>query len=164
MGCHFLLQGIFPTQGSNPGLPHCRQTLYPLNHQGSLVEGNQGGDGELNHCLTQGRPEGGAASRRGAIHSGGSDTGRPGFLRCLGNNTGGQGLPHRSLHSRAWDCFSQQSFPALSKALLSILLSFYLHIKILGEKSQDIRKIHSPPNATHIFSPHLKLSLASVGL
>ena len=25
--CHFLLQGIFPTQGSNPGLPHCRQML-----------------------------------------------------------------------------------------------------------------------------------------
>ena len=30
-----LLQGIFPTQGSNPGLPHCRRTLYPLSHQGS---------------------------------------------------------------------------------------------------------------------------------
>ena len=30
-----LLQGIFPTQGSNPGLPHCRQTLYLLNHQRS---------------------------------------------------------------------------------------------------------------------------------
>ena len=28
--CHFLLQEIFPTQGLNPGLPHCRQTLYPL--------------------------------------------------------------------------------------------------------------------------------------
>ena len=27
VGCHFLLQGIFPTQGSNPGLPHCGQTL-----------------------------------------------------------------------------------------------------------------------------------------
>ena len=26
VGCHFLLQGIFRTQGSNPGLPHCRQT------------------------------------------------------------------------------------------------------------------------------------------
>ena len=25
VGCHFLLQGIFPTQGSNPGLPHCRR-------------------------------------------------------------------------------------------------------------------------------------------
>ena len=30
-----LLQGIFPTQGSNPGLLHCRQILYQLNHQGS---------------------------------------------------------------------------------------------------------------------------------
>ena len=37
-GCHFLLQGIFPTQGSNPGLPHCRQTLYRLSHQGSQRE------------------------------------------------------------------------------------------------------------------------------
>ena len=32
-GSHFLLQGIFPTQGLNPGLPHCRQTLYHLSHQ-----------------------------------------------------------------------------------------------------------------------------------
>ena len=32
MDCHFLLQGISPTQGSNPGLPHCRQTLYRLSH------------------------------------------------------------------------------------------------------------------------------------
>ena len=30
VGCHFLLQGIFPTQGSNPGLLHCRQILYQL--------------------------------------------------------------------------------------------------------------------------------------
>ena len=30
-----LLQGIFPTQGSNPGLPHCRPILYQLSHQGS---------------------------------------------------------------------------------------------------------------------------------
>ena len=35
VGSRFLLQGIFPIQGSNPGLPHCRQTLYQLNHQGS---------------------------------------------------------------------------------------------------------------------------------
>ena len=27
-GCHFLLQEIFPMQGLNPGLPHCRQTFY----------------------------------------------------------------------------------------------------------------------------------------
>ena len=34
-GCHFLLQGTFPTWGSNPGLPHCRQTSYCLSHQRS---------------------------------------------------------------------------------------------------------------------------------
>ena len=35
--CHFLLQGSFPTQGLNPGLPHCRWTFYCLSHEGSLL-------------------------------------------------------------------------------------------------------------------------------
>ena len=35
VGSHTLLQGIFPTQGLNPGLLHCRQILYHLSHQGS---------------------------------------------------------------------------------------------------------------------------------
>ena len=35
MGCHALLQGIFLTQGTNPGFPHCRQILYHQSHQGS---------------------------------------------------------------------------------------------------------------------------------
>ena len=34
-GSHSLLQGIFPTQGLNPGLPHCRQILYQLSLRGS---------------------------------------------------------------------------------------------------------------------------------
>ena len=34
-GSHFLLQGVFPTQDSNPSLPHCSQILYQLNHQRS---------------------------------------------------------------------------------------------------------------------------------
>ena len=38
VGRHFLLQGIFPTQALNLGLPPCRQTLYPLRHQGSPGE------------------------------------------------------------------------------------------------------------------------------
>ena len=33
VGSLALLQGIFPTQGSNPGLPHCGQILYQLSHQ-----------------------------------------------------------------------------------------------------------------------------------
>ena len=40
-GCHFLFQGIFPTQGSNPGLLHCRQTLYCLSYQGSPTRGKK---------------------------------------------------------------------------------------------------------------------------
>ena len=35
MGSLSLFQGIFPTQGSNPGLLHCRHILYQLSHQGS---------------------------------------------------------------------------------------------------------------------------------
>ena len=35
--CHFLLQRIFLTQGSNPGFLHCWQILYHLSHQGSPI-------------------------------------------------------------------------------------------------------------------------------
>ena len=38
VGCHVLLQGIFPIQGSNSSLLHYRQILYHLSHQGSLME------------------------------------------------------------------------------------------------------------------------------
>ena len=37
VGSHSLLQKIFPTQGSNLGLLHCRQIVYHLSHQGSLT-------------------------------------------------------------------------------------------------------------------------------
>ena len=35
VGSRSLVQGMFPTQGSNPSLPHCRWILYQLSHQGS---------------------------------------------------------------------------------------------------------------------------------
>ena len=35
VGSLSLLQGIFPTQGLNPGFPHCRWILYQLSHKGS---------------------------------------------------------------------------------------------------------------------------------
>ena len=38
VGCHALLQGILPTQGSNPGLLHCRQILYHLSQQESPLK------------------------------------------------------------------------------------------------------------------------------
>ena len=45
MGCHFLLQGIFPIQGLNLYLLcllHCRQILYPLDHWGSPYHSMRG--------------------------------------------------------------------------------------------------------------------------
>ena len=39
VGSLSLLQQIFPSQGSNPGLPHCRRVLYQLSHQGSPLIG-----------------------------------------------------------------------------------------------------------------------------
>ena len=41
VGCHALLQGIFPNQGSNPGLLHCCLFLYCLNHHGSHMYNKQ---------------------------------------------------------------------------------------------------------------------------
>ena len=55
MGCHFLLQGIFPTQGLNPGLLHHRQTLYCLSHQGNLMWGTpqKRAEATIKQALTQ---------------------------------------------------------------------------------------------------------------
>ena len=47
VGCHSLLQGIFLTQGSNPGFLHCGQILYHLSHQG-MVSGEVG---DIRHSL-----------------------------------------------------------------------------------------------------------------
>ena len=41
VGCHFFLQRIFQTQGSNPHLLHCGWILYPLSHQGSPFNDRQ---------------------------------------------------------------------------------------------------------------------------
>ena len=39
VSCHFLLQGIFLTQGLNPGLLHCRRILYPLSLEMLIFQG-----------------------------------------------------------------------------------------------------------------------------
>ena len=45
-GCHFLLQGIFPTQGSNPCLLHCRWIIYLLSHWGRPNTASQSSEEE----------------------------------------------------------------------------------------------------------------------
>ena len=49
VGSHSFLQGIFPTQGSNPGLPYCSRILYQLSHQGSLVPNT----GQRKQCVRE---------------------------------------------------------------------------------------------------------------
>ena len=51
VGCQFLLQGIFPTQGSIPGFLRCRQILNCLSHQGSCLLASS----LLNHEHPRGR-------------------------------------------------------------------------------------------------------------
>ena len=48
VGCPFLLRRIFSTEGSNPGLLHCRQMLYCLSHQGSHILSKH-----LHYCLEE---------------------------------------------------------------------------------------------------------------
>ena len=43
VGCYALLQGIYSTQESNSALPHCRQILYHLSHQGSPPQNTEVG-------------------------------------------------------------------------------------------------------------------------
>ena len=61
MGCHALLQGIFPTQGLNPGLLHCRWIPYRLGPQGKAMgqllgqavrRGWPGGQGSVSPTLS----------------------------------------------------------------------------------------------------------------
>ena len=55
VGSLSLLQGIFPAQGLNPGLPHCRRILYQLSHQGSPSTGEVGGEDLITHTATRWR-------------------------------------------------------------------------------------------------------------
>ena len=74
VGCHFLLQEIFPTQGLNLGLPHCRQTLYHLSHQGSQDQ-SQG--------LVSSIPGGLSAALPGLLHTRSLISSRRGLCRDI---------------------------------------------------------------------------------
>ena len=63
-GSHAPLQGIFPTQGSNPGLLHCRGTLHHLSHQGNPWEHSEQGLCLQKDCRTL---EGGKESITGFL-------------------------------------------------------------------------------------------------
>ena len=53
VGCHFLLQGIFLTQESNPGLLHCRQILCQLSYKGSPLASIQFSSAQMFSITTE---------------------------------------------------------------------------------------------------------------
>ena len=53
VGSLSLLQGIFPTQGSTPGLPHCRQILYQLSHKRSPLPISRGSSNQRMKSLKE---------------------------------------------------------------------------------------------------------------
>ena len=60
MGSLSLLQEIFPNQGSNPGLPHCWQILYQLNHKGSPISLIRSAKYYVNLINSKSKPKSGA--------------------------------------------------------------------------------------------------------
>ena len=88
MGFHALLQGIFPTQGLNPGLPRWRHILYYLSHQGSCGAPSETQGGATISGIsprfrgTQGFP-GSSAGKESTCNSGDSSS-VPGLRRSPG--------------------------------------------------------------------------------
>ena len=123
MGCHFLLQGIFPTQGLNLSLPHCRQTLHHLSHQaGKVVKNLPANAGDTRDgCLIHGleRSPGGGHSN-------------PLQCSCLENpmdREAWSNLAHTHVRYVSWP-FTPKYFTIIFLRVRSILL--YNHIAVIN--------------------------------
>ena len=57
VGCRSFLHGVFLTQGWIPGLPHCRQILYHLSHQGKVSYNYKDPKGQSSHSISSERGE-----------------------------------------------------------------------------------------------------------
>ena len=97
-----LLQGIFPTQGSNPGFPHCKRILYQLSHKGkprilewvalSLLQGI---------FLTQ-------ELNRGLLHCRQMLYQLSNELSSVIHQDGGAAFPEKRQGMRRWTCASER--------------------------------------------------------
>ena len=92
MGCHFLLQGIFPTQELNPHLLHWQADILPLSHQESPA-----GEYKVASCATQ--PSVKNVCPRGWGPRGFRITMTMGPSECLRGGCGGAGEPHLPQHT-----------------------------------------------------------------
>ena len=82
VGSRSLLQGIFPAQGSNPGLWHCRRILYQLSHQGSPIF-IQKNDEQRKGIESEKRGRGEEGNRQQQVRGGRGEEAFSSFLRLL---------------------------------------------------------------------------------
>ena len=93
VGSRSLLQGIFPNQGSNPGLQHCRQILYQLSHKGS----SKITKGRFKQLLI--RVERGQGDKEEQSENNSAALGK------------GTGSPSRNIHKNIFELFCSYCFP-----------------------------------------------------
>ena len=139
VGSLSLLQGIFPIQGSNPGLPHCRWILYRLRHQGSprkdsskcqeQTQGFPGGlDSEESACNTRN-----LSSVPGLGRSPGEGHGNLLQNSCLENPHGQRSLTGNS----SWGCKESDTTEQLSTEALSCPLIQPAHCEKAQSSTQS---------------------------
>ena len=88
VGCYALFQKIFPTQGSNPGLPHCRRIPSCLSHQGRKpLRDYCVGKFPLEHTLYKEGAPGGSHGKESTYNAGDPDS-IPGLGRSPGEGIG----------------------------------------------------------------------------
>ena len=133
VGCHFLLQGVFPTQGSNPGLPHCGQTLYCLNHQVQILRPL---DAKL-QMLGEGFSQWRLNTRHAQFKNRWSRYQFPNLIdhhRYLGENSENR----NSSASLQFPLFNLESLRKADNNLSFFLLSFPLFLARLGNQLENI--------------------------
>ena len=125
MGCHFLLQGIFPAQGLNPGLLHCRQILYCLSHQQSPFTSFPGGsEVKVSACNV-----GDLGSIPGSGRSPGEGNGNPLQYSCLENPMDG-GAWYARVHgvTKSWTRLRDFTLNILLICVSSLIVCAFLGI------------------------------------
>ena len=131
VGCCVLLQGIFPTQGSNPGLPHCRWILYHLSHQGSPLGFQYSYTGVSSLSFLQGNfPT--QESNQGLLH-----------CRWIQCQLSYQGMPIKSLY------YTSETNITLCQLFLNIFSIYFLnncfsiHDTVNGEPKDSSKQTNS---------------------
>ena len=124
--CHFLLQGIFLAQGLNPGLLHCRQTLYRLSYQGSPNKMQKGVSNALllntwyAPCCLKYRGGGCSQPPPGVMRTIQTGAGRNWCPRTPWSKAAGTGLSS----DLPFLCQKERNFHFLCTAILGFSLSF----------------------------------------